>query len=96
MKERWSYAKAEKLCFNCLGSHFAKACKFKGKCDVCGRNHHTLLHRDPGQVSHDQDPGAGSSKVSGDGNGAGEVNQVMSVSVNPGNLARLHLKKWVF
>ena len=84
VKDRWSFAKAEKLCFNCLGSHFAKACKSKGKCGVCGRNHHTLLHRDAGEVSPNRDPGAGSSNANGDGNGAGEVNQVMSVSVNPG------------
>ena len=83
VKERWAFAKMEKLCFNCLGSHFAKACKSKGKCGKCERNHHTLLHRETEKVNHSQEPGAGSGSVSGDGNGAGDDIQVMSVSVSP-------------
>ena len=81
--KRWAFAKMEKLCSNCLGSHFAKACKSKGKCGKCGRNHHTLLHRETEEVNRSQEPGAGSGSVSGDGNGAGDAIQVMSVSVNP-------------
>ncbi|XP_018018481.1 uncharacterized protein LOC108675002 [Hyalella azteca] len=33
------------LCFRCLGTHRAADCASNFKCDVCHRQHHTLMHR---------------------------------------------------
>ncbi|XP_012152959.1 uncharacterized protein LOC105664169 [Megachile rotundata] len=35
------------LCFNCLGNHPRKACRSKGRCNVCRARHHTSLHDTP-------------------------------------------------
>jgi len=71
---RWSFAKEKRLCFNCLGSHFSKSCRSKGKCNTCRGNHHTLLHRAPrGGAPRSEDAG----KNGGD-NGAGGTKQVIS------------------
>ena len=76
VEKRWIFAKEKHLCFNCLGSHFAKSCKSRGTCNTCRGNHHTLLHREPRKEA----PRSESSSMS-DGNGAGELKQVMSVAV---------------
>ena len=47
MRERWSVAKARRLCFHCLGSyHQGRACSRSKQCNIngCTKNHHTLLH----------------------------------------------------
>ena len=47
MRERWSVAKARRLCFRCLGSyHQGRACSRSKQCNIngCTKNHHTLLH----------------------------------------------------
>ena len=76
VEKRWIFAKDKHLCFNCLGSHFAKSCKSRGTCNTCRGNHHTLLHREPRKEA----PRSESSSMS-NGNGAGELKQVMSVAV---------------
>ena len=76
VEKRWSFAKDKHLCFNCLGHHFSKSCKSKVRCSNCKASHHTLLHRAPGETVSPPD---GASKEVG--NGAGEVRQVMSVSM---------------
>ena len=76
VEKRWSFAKDKRLCFNCLGHHFSKSCKSKVRCSNCKASHHTLLHRAPRETVSPPD---GASKEVG--NGAGEVRQVMSVSM---------------
>ena len=47
VRERWSVAKARRLCFRCLGSyHQGRACSRSKKCNIngCTKIHHTLLH----------------------------------------------------
>ena len=78
VEKRWSFAKDKRLCFNCLGHHFSKSCKSKVRCSNCKASHHTLLHRAPRETVSPPD---GASKEVG--NGAGEVRQVMSVSMKP-------------
>ena len=78
VEKRWSLAKDKRLCFNCLGHHFSKSCKSKVRCSNCKASHHTLLHRAPRETVSPPD---GASKEVG--NGAGEVRQVMSVSMKP-------------
>ncbi|KAG1671110.1 hypothetical protein GQR58_016564 [Nymphon striatum] len=42
---RMSHVKRSNLCFNCLaGSHMVNGCLVKGRCTVCSRRHHTLIH----------------------------------------------------
>ncbi|XP_066600823.1 uncharacterized protein [Prorops nasuta] len=38
------------LCFNSLGRHAVRNCQSKRGCKKCQRNHHTLLHKEKGQV----------------------------------------------
>ena len=78
VEKRWSFAKDKRLCFNCLGHHFSKSCKSKVRCSNCKASHHTLLHRAPRETVSPPD---GAFKEVG--NGAGEVRQVMSVSMKP-------------
>lgn len=43
--QRRDWAKANKACFNCLGSnHRVETCPSKYRCRECRRKHHTLLH----------------------------------------------------
>lgn len=42
--ERLAAAKRLLACFNCLGSHRVDACHSSGRCSVCHKKHHTLLH----------------------------------------------------
>lgn len=42
--ERFQAAKANHLCYNCLGSHSIKVCASKSTCRVCSKRHHTLIH----------------------------------------------------
>ena len=47
VRERWSVAKARRLCFRCLESyHQGRACSRSKQCNIngCTKNHHTLLH----------------------------------------------------
>ena len=78
VEKRCSFAKDKRLCFNCQGHHFSKSCKSKVRCSNCRASHHTLLHRAPREAVS---PSDGASKEVG--NGAGEVRQVLSVSIKP-------------
>lgn len=43
--DRQKIVRDKRLCFNCLGSkHSLKQCVSNGKCHICSRKHHTLLH----------------------------------------------------
>lgn len=42
--KRFEWAKAEKLCFNCLYKHKINDCKSKKTCNECSKKHHTVLH----------------------------------------------------
>ncbi|XP_013406078.1 uncharacterized protein LOC106170651 [Lingula anatina] len=45
-EERREFAKARRLCFNCLkGSHRAQECRNPGRWRHCAKKHHTLLHQ---------------------------------------------------
>ncbi|XP_050507885.1 uncharacterized protein LOC126885369 [Diabrotica virgifera virgifera] len=45
VSDRIEYSKANKLCFNCLGSkHFLQNCESKSTCSLCHSKHHSLLH----------------------------------------------------
>lgn len=60
IRQRRDWAKAENLCFNCLGSgHRVGECYSKGRCRECRDKHHTLLHdkSNPDQFN-DSAPGA--------------------------------------
>ncbi|KAG5884456.1 hypothetical protein JTB14_010322 [Gonioctena quinquepunctata] len=47
--EKYSFLRSLSLCFNCLGGrHLLTECKSKG-CSLCGRKHHTLLHKNSNQ-----------------------------------------------
>ncbi|KAG5872451.1 hypothetical protein JTB14_008951 [Gonioctena quinquepunctata] len=49
--EKYSFLRSLSLCFNCLGDrHLLTECKSKG-CSLCGRKHHTLLHKNSNQGS---------------------------------------------
>ncbi|KAG5861128.1 hypothetical protein JTB14_026804 [Gonioctena quinquepunctata] len=49
--EKYSFLRSLSLCFNCLGGrHLLTECKSKG-CSLCGRKHHTLLHKNSNQGS---------------------------------------------
>jgi len=53
-EEKYKIVKTNKLCINCLSNkHLIKDCSSHG-CNICGRWHHTLLHRnkDPVQESN--------------------------------------------
>ncbi|XP_059046969.1 uncharacterized protein LOC131842458 [Achroia grisella] len=42
---RTEYIKKERLCFNCLRpGHSVKFCRYRMRCDICNRKHHTLIH----------------------------------------------------
>lgn len=44
--ERFDFIKNNRLCTNCLSSHHScNDCPSKFTCKVCGKKHHTLLHR---------------------------------------------------
>ncbi|XP_072392178.1 uncharacterized protein [Diabrotica undecimpunctata] len=46
-QERHKFVKAKSLCFNCLSSlHILSSCKSLSRCQVCTKNHHSLLHLD--------------------------------------------------
>lgn len=42
--KRFEWAKAEKVCFNCLYKHKINECKSKRTCNECSKKHHTVLH----------------------------------------------------
>lgn len=42
--ERHSFAKQNRLCFNCLFKHKRGQCKSESRCNICSQKHHTLLH----------------------------------------------------
>ena len=42
----WNLVRTAKLCFNCLGTHFACKCRSKLKCCTCGGCHHSLLYKE--------------------------------------------------
>ena len=44
VNERWSFIKGKKLCFNCMSHDKSKSCTSKGRCKVCNKPHHHLLH----------------------------------------------------
>ncbi|KAG5876045.1 hypothetical protein JTB14_031572 [Gonioctena quinquepunctata] len=49
--EEYSFLRSLSLCFNCLGGrHLLTECKSKGS-SLCGRKHHTLLHKNSNQGS---------------------------------------------
>ena len=59
LTERIEHVSKNKLCSNCLGSsHRVASCTSKGRCLVCGAQHHTKLHRDNATEPHH--PSAGS------------------------------------
>lgn len=41
--QRIELVKSAKLCYNCMRTHRAKACRFTG-CTICHKRHNTLLH----------------------------------------------------
>ncbi|XP_072380839.1 uncharacterized protein [Diabrotica undecimpunctata] len=44
VSDRIEYSRANKLCFNCLGSkHFLQNCGSKSSCSLCHSRHHSLL-----------------------------------------------------
>lgn len=44
--DRAEHVKSSRKCFNCLGEgHMLSNCQSKWRCELCNRNHHTLLHR---------------------------------------------------
>ncbi|KAJ8045018.1 hypothetical protein HOLleu_07935 [Holothuria leucospilota] len=47
VNNRWDVVTKNKLCFKCLGNHFARNCKREMRCDVggCRSDHNRLLHR---------------------------------------------------
>ncbi|KAJ8034197.1 hypothetical protein HOLleu_20937 [Holothuria leucospilota] len=47
VNNRWDVVTKNKLCFKCLGNHFAKNCKREMRCDIggCRSDHNRLLHR---------------------------------------------------
>ena len=49
-EEIFDLVKEKRLCFNCLGAHRCAQCTSKKKCQICDRNHHSLLHRDKESV----------------------------------------------
>ncbi|XP_039309956.1 uncharacterized protein LOC105203472 [Solenopsis invicta] len=43
--QRLSLIKQQQLCYNCLGSHKASACRITKRCIKCGQKHHTTIHQ---------------------------------------------------
>jgi len=43
--QRKEILKKYNLCFNCLGSHRASACRITKRCLKCGQKHHTTIHQ---------------------------------------------------
>ena len=83
VEKRWIFAKEKHLCFNCLGSHFAKSCKSRSHANL---EEHVILAvvittlyciGNPGKRHPDQKVVSSMSNC----NGAGELIQVMSVAV---------------
>lgn len=47
VKDRFNFVKQSKLCINCLSAkHSTSYCKSLNTCNVCHKNHHSLLHFD--------------------------------------------------
>jgi len=44
--ERVELVKKKNICFNCLGPHHIKNCQSSHKCSVCGKSHHSILHKE--------------------------------------------------
>jgi len=44
--QKQKFASENKLCFKCLGSHFARSCSANSKCSKCGRDHISVMHFD--------------------------------------------------
>ncbi|XP_070529939.1 uncharacterized protein [Cardiocondyla obscurior] len=44
LKERRDDVRRLRLCFNCLGHHRMQFCKSPRRCNICKKQHHTLLH----------------------------------------------------
>ena len=42
--ERYDQIKNINRCYNCLGTHYARDCKSKKRCNLCSMSHHSLLH----------------------------------------------------
>ena len=45
-EDRKSFATDKKLCYSCLGNHFASSCPRSITCSTCQRKHATIMHRD--------------------------------------------------
>ncbi|XP_071581815.1 uncharacterized protein [Temnothorax nylanderi] len=45
VEQRLAIIAKHKLCFNCLGSHRASACRVTKRCTKCRSKHHTTIHR---------------------------------------------------
>ncbi|XP_046435968.1 uncharacterized protein LOC124187824 [Neodiprion fabricii] len=51
LDQRREVVSAKKLCFNCLGPHQQKDCRFNKTCRVCNGRRHSLLHRNSSSIS---------------------------------------------
>ncbi|XP_072384621.1 uncharacterized protein [Diabrotica undecimpunctata] len=57
VSDRIEYSKANKLCFNCLGSkHFLQNCGSKSSCSLCHSRHHSLLHNTRSSAANTDTP----------------------------------------
>lgn len=95
--DKFKLMKEKGLCFGCLGKHLRAKCDQRPKCDKCGRNHLTILHRDQPRDSppiynsttvtpkENVDPGHGSSlctKVCGDENLSRSCSKTVLVDIS--------------
>ncbi|KAI4476777.1 hypothetical protein M0802_014823 [Mischocyttarus mexicanus] len=45
-KARVEVVMEARLCFNCLGRHNIRQCRSTRRCNICGGQHHTLIHQE--------------------------------------------------
>ncbi|KMQ84755.1 gag-pol polyprotein precursor, partial [Lasius niger] len=71
IQQRLAIIAKHHLCYNCLGSHRASACRITKRCQKCGHKHHTTIHQSKENKS---DPGTKNGESSSTGSKINEAN----------------------